>query len=491
MSFYRGVLLSGTGSVITITMLFAETALAVRVLTAENYGIFVLLVAITNFVVMGMDFGCKIAVIQQIASSDTQKQIQIVNSVVLFRLFVCIFASAILWYSHDALRWLDPTGMLMSYVAWLPVMFIFTSLDQLFEAMLKGFKRYQHVAIAQTGRSILRFGLTVLFVVGFQLGPQGIIFSWIFSFAFSSMYQYALLPVPKRLKMDRSLLNGILRFGVPIQATAFLWHVSGQIQVVLLSALAGPSSVAIFDVAAKIPMALQRISESFISVYFPTMSTLLSNKNYDEAGRVLAQSLKLTSFVVAAGVLMGIAFSREAMVILFSAEYRVAAFAFSLMLLSFHMMFVVNLFGYTLTSAGFPKLSLVENSVRALTSIAATLILVPIYNFNGAASSRLLSNYAAWPVVVWLLQKKNIPVYVRSFLRQSGLLWMASIVLWLTINSDLPAASSVISRLSVIVGFIAVNLFTSTVSLQDLFSLVPGSIRKRFGLRAVALRDVG
>ncbi|MEM7130722.1 MAG: flippase [Chloroflexota bacterium] len=480
--FFKGVLLSSAGSMTNIVVLFTETAIAVRLLETTSYGVYVLLIAIANFLVMGMDFGCKISVTQQIASSDKRTQSDIVNTVVLFRILTSIIMAIVIWYVPNAFAWLDPTGELLQYVVWLPAMFAFTSFDQLAEAMLKGFKQYQHVAIAQTTRSLLRLCLTILLLMVFELGILGVILSWVLSFAFSCVYQYIRLPIPKRLKLKKETLVATLRFGAPIQMTYFLWHISGQIQVVILSTFTGPASVAIFDVAAKIPLALQRFSESFISVYFPTMSTLLSNKQLKKAGWMLNQSLKLSSFIVGIGVLVGVLFSREIMGILFSAEYVVGALAFSIMLLSFHMMFAVNLLGYTLTSAGYPKLTLVDNGVRAVSSLVAAITLIPIFNFNGAAISRLVSNYAAGPVVIWLLNQKEIPVTVKPFVLQSVLLWAACLGGWLLYGSSLSFLSGMLLRLFIVLLFAITNFALSTVSLREIFSLIPIPMLKRIGI---------
>lgn len=487
--FYKGVMFTSVGSMSNIVVLFIETVIAVRILAPEKYGIYVLMVAVANFLVMGIDFGCKIAVTQQIAGATRKDQAVIVNSVMLFRIITCLAFAALVWFGRDALMWLEPNGELLLYASWIPAMFIVTSLDQLVEAMLKGFKQYRHVAVAQVTRSLLRFGLTVLFLVPLNMGILGVVASWILSFVISFGYQYLMLPVPKRPMIKLSVLSQILRFGAPIQVTYFLWHVSGQIQVVLLSTLAGPASVAIFDVAAKIPMALQRFSESFISVYFPTMSSLLSSKQYKKAGWMLDQSLKLSSFASGIGVLVAVVFSRDIIGLLFSEQYMGAALAFAIMMVAFHMTFIVNLLGYTLTSAGYPQLSLVENSVRATVSTIGSLLLIPLFDFNGAAFSRLLSNYASNPVAIWLLHKKEISINIRSFVIQTGLLILGSVVGWYIPLWDVPLAANIALRMMVVLLFIGINLGLNTVSLREINALIPQSLLVRIGLHKQELPD--
>ena len=68
--FRRGLVLTGSGSVATLGFLFLETVLVARLLPADIYGSYVLLLATANLLVMAIDFGCKSAVTQLIASGD-------------------------------------------------------------------------------------------------------------------------------------------------------------------------------------------------------------------------------------------------------------------------------------------------------------------------------------------------------------------------------------------------------------------------------------
>ena len=49
--FRRGVLFNGGGSLLNIIFLFLETMVAVRLLSPESYGIYVLLIVVVNFLV--------------------------------------------------------------------------------------------------------------------------------------------------------------------------------------------------------------------------------------------------------------------------------------------------------------------------------------------------------------------------------------------------------------------------------------------------------
>src|SRR5438552_900130 len=87
-AFRKGIVLTGSGSAVSLVALFLETLIAARLLTTDQFGTYILLVTVVNLLVVTIDFGAKTAVTQMIASSDRAQQAALTNSVVLFRLFL-------------------------------------------------------------------------------------------------------------------------------------------------------------------------------------------------------------------------------------------------------------------------------------------------------------------------------------------------------------------------------------------------------------------
>lgn len=480
---YKGFAFTSTASIVNIIALFVETFIAVRLLSIVDYGIYVLLIQVTNFVIMATDFGCKISITQLIASGNRDRQAVLTNSVLSLRIIICLLMSAVVWFGRDVLAGLDPENVgLVLYAASIPAMYAAGSIEQLLGGMLKGFKLYDHAAIAQAVRSLARVVLSLLFLLVFNLGIMALVYSWVLSFALAAIYQYMKLPISKRWSLHPPSLRETLRFGFPIQMSAFLWYVSWQLHYFLLGALAGPAFVALYDVANKIPASLHRFSESYISVFFPTMSSLLAEKNHKKASWMLDQSLRISSFIIGVGTLFSVLFSREIMAI-FKLEYVVAAPTFSILMLTFHMTFMVHLLGYTLTSAGHPQRSLVENSVRTAISAALGILLIPQLKYLGAAVGQLVANYVANPVAVTLLRQVDIQVRVAPYAKQTALLLLFCIAGWFMGGMELGLTPSIAYRLLMVVGFIVVSFLISTVSLDDLQIVLPKSVQAKLGIQ--------
>lgn len=484
-SFYQGVMFTGAGTAVNIAFLFLETLVAARLLDTDSYGIYALLIVVVNFLVMAIDFGCKTAVTQLIASSDRIRQAALANSALVFRLTVIAVVSALIWLGRASLLPLDPSGALLGYAAYVPMMLAVASLDELLLATLQGFQAYHHMAVAQILRSVLRLCLSIVFLVTLKLGVTALIYSWVISFAVSSVYQYLVLPIPKRFAYQRPLLGEILRFGLPLQGNRFLWLVSGRVDVLLLGALVGPTGVAYYTIAARIPTALTRLAQSYIAVYFPTMAALLAEGKRRQAGRLLDHSLRLFSFGAALVALIAVLFSRQVVTLLFSDKYATSSVVFALLMVALHMTLLVNLMGYTLTSAGFPGRSLVATVTRTTLTVLADLLLIPLLSFVGPAYAILISCYVTNPLVVWLLRRSGIRVTVTPYVKQTVLLWLCAALFWWT----QPAGFTY--KIGIIVLFLVLNIALSTISRDDLRLVLPEAVTKWLGMRKEVLSSGG
>ncbi len=475
--FRTGVLFTGGGTAINAALLFVETMVAVRLLSMESYGLYVILMAVANLLTLAVDGGCKTAVTRLIAGSNAERQAAIVNTAMSFRLIAIAGLALLVWLGRDALVLLDPSQILRDYALYLPVMVLVASYEELASGLLQGFQRYRPMAVAQALRGILRLVLTMLFLAGLQLGAPGLIYSWVLSFAVSAAYQYLSLPVTRRLICRRSLLAEMLGFGLPIQMTRLVWFVFGRVHVFLLGLLAGPASVAFYEVAARIPDALQRLFEAFTAVYYPTMSALLSEGNRRRAAAVLDRSLRLVSFATALAALGALLFSREIVVLLFSSRYADSAPVFGLLMIALHMTFISTLLGYTLTAAGFPGRALVKDVSQAGLNVVGDLLLIPLFGIIGPAYATIGAAYLSNPMAVWLAHRSGTPAPVAPHVKQVAVLWACAALSWQAQTAAVPY------RMAVIALFIGLSLALSIVSHRDLGLVLPFGLTRRLSWR--------
>jgi O-antigen/teichoic acid export membrane protein len=467
-----------------MSLLFLETMVVVRLLPTEGYGVYVLLVAVVNFFVALVDFGCKTTVTKFIASGDRGRQTALAHSTLIFRLLVLAVVSILIWIGRDLIELLVPSGELTYYITYIPLMLGVASLDELFLAMHQGLQAFRHMAAAQIGRGLLRLCLSVVLLVVFKLGVVALVYSWVISFAVSVAYQYLVLPIPKRIRWQLPLLNKMLRFGFPLQLTRLLWYASGRVNVLLLGALAGPVGVAFYNTAATIPSALIRLAESYVTVFFPTVAAMLAEGKRKEATRMLDRSLRLCSFAGALIALGAVVFSQEVVNLVFSEQYAASSGAFALLMMAFHMTFLVSMMGYTLTAAGFPKRSLGQNATNVVATVVIDLLLIPSLGFVGPAVAQVISSYAANPLSAWLLWRSDIRLRVADYLKQTVLLWLCAALFWWT------RPDGFTYRLAIVAVYVALNAALTTISVKDVRLMLPEAVTRRLSALREGLASV-
>jgi len=230
--------------------------------------VYVLIVAVVYFVMMVVDFGQKTAVTQLIARGDESSRAALVNTTLLFRVGVIALASCVVWLPHEVFALLAPGQDLRPYLGQVPAMILFASLDQTViwhVARLPGISATGDCAdLAQRPPS----GAHRLLARAMQLGVTGCCIPGQSHSPTPRCTNIGHCRRKKRVQFARAPLGELIRFGAPLQVAGCLWFLFTRIQTFILSAFGGPSALALFAVASRIPDALQQVAESYMAVYF-------------------------------------------------------------------------------------------------------------------------------------------------------------------------------------------------------------------------------
>ena len=471
--FVSGVVLISGSQMILIISFFIETMIAVRHLLPEVYGIYVFMVAVTNFLAMLIDIGFRISMTQLIASSPRENQINISNSIINTRLIILITTSILLILIRKNLILFKFPEEAIQLAIYLPMMISAFSIDELMTGALQGFSLFYHISFAILTRGISRVLLTYIFLIVFKMGILSLIYSWIISFIISSVYQYYAIPIPKKIKIDKITILKVIRFGFPIQINRFLSFGSGQVTTLLLSAMTVSKNVAYFGTGQRLPKAFSSISASFITVFFPNMATLYANKQYEKAASVLNQSIRLISFLLSIITLVVVIFSEQIILLLFTDKYLSSNMVMQLLMIAFQIGFVIQLIGFTLTSAGYPKMAMVQNILLTSIIIIGNIVLIPKYGIIGAAATPIIANYFTFPLSVWLLKKKKIYINTRNILKQIFILSFFIIFTWKFHIEKFIIKTILISL------FITLNMIFLNISFKDIKLIIPDNLYNR------------
>jgi O-antigen/teichoic acid export membrane protein len=307
---------------------------------------------------------------------------------------------------------------LAGLLRFMPIVLATSSVDELISGMLQGYHRYRAIALAQVVRSALRLGLSALILLVLGGGLTTLVASWVLSFGASALLQYLSLPGPRPMRLDWGEMKRALRFGMPLQATRYLWFAMHRVDTFVLSALVGPGGVAFYDVAGRVPQGIIRLMEAYYAVYHPSLATRFARHERAAASRLIEQSLRLFGFGLLLLTWGAVLFGRDLIVVLFEARYEAAASALVLILLGLALATSINLMSYALTASGRPGRAFAINLLRSSASLGGDFLLIPLLGFVGAAYATLGAQLVAAPLAWWYLRRERLPTHGRVHLRQ-------------------------------------------------------------------------
>ena len=159
--------------------------------------------------------------------------------------------------------------------------------------------------------------------------------------------------------------------------------------------------------------------QSFIVVFFPNLSRLLSQGKRDAALTLMNKSIFTFSIAINLLLLVSFLFNAEIILLLFSDKYLDSALAFSFLMVAFYLSSMSHIMGYSLVSAGLPSITLKVNIASSAISLIAALFMVPLWGFMGAVYSMLLTGLSSLLFHYLYLTKYEMKIELISLVKPS------------------------------------------------------------------------
>ncbi|MBN2120523.1 MAG: flippase [Candidatus Omnitrophica bacterium] len=473
--FIRGVTSVSFGTVVKLLFAFVSILVAVRLVSKEEFGLFVLIQVIVYFLIVLSDFGLGVSSTKALAQKDTKDEI--ISTVFIFRFIAIAFLSVLILSGSRLFLFLFKSKKLVELSGLVVLFFALGSVDELFTRLLQGLHFYKKMALAEIIASLSNLLLVLVFLLVFKEGVRGLLYAAIISSSFSFLFKFFSLPV-RRVLFNFALLKKLFKFGFPLQLNDFLSFIFLRVDVLMLGAMLNPMAVAIYEVSSKIPQGLRKIFESFRTVYFPHLCEAYALKESELARGVLNHSLRIISFVCLLLTLVSFLFSKEIVGFLFSESYINSAPVFTLLMLALSVSLVDNILGTSLICAGFPSKPLAINVFTTIVNLTANLILIPRFGVLGAVYATLLTVVSVNPAIVYFLKKRDIPFNVSFYLKPFFVFSMVCLLSLLGLHN-------VFFKLSMVVFFVLLSGLSSVITKEDLFVFIQSLKKQKLGVSAL------
>lgn len=464
-----GMVSLGSFSFVSTGLGLITTIVIAHSFPADAFGTFVLLQVVVSFLSqissLGLDWSIAKFVV---ATDDKERKRELVNSAILLRLVAILVASLVAWSGRALLVQLFSASMLSDAIMFVPLLFLLESTRSLLRSILQGFFRFSHCGITDLLTSSLNL-VFVLTVVSFlKTGVVGLIFARVMAVAVACVFAYIKIPMVKKLVFRLDVIRELAMFGLPLQFNDILNFFWTRIDTLVIGALLGPSDIAIYEVARKIPDSLVRLFQPFRSVYFTYSSRLFALDDRNKAARLLNDSARLIAFGATFGAALALVYGKDIIQLIFSAKYVASGPIFALLMVNLCLSLVVNVLGTSLIAVGEQDKPAVVSVINTVGSVLACVILTPVWGITGAAIGTTFGTATVYPAMMVFLRRK-LDAKVIPYLKPMAIfcVWGA-LVLFIGPDSFLAKSISIVL-------FLLSCVLLSVVTKNDLMFLLEGA----------------
>jgi O-antigen/teichoic acid export membrane protein len=415
--FLKGSAATSVGQASSMVFHFLSIMLLTRVIPKADFGMYALILVITHQFISFCGFGLETTLVKFISSDSKEENNNIFFNILKLRIFSTLFFVAVFYFTYQLfIPYFDVR--IISYTIFIIFIFFFGSFTDLMYMDL-------------TNLIFIEMS-TVMITLAFQL---------------------ALTPWKTLSGQDGkgASTKKIINFSIPIYFNNLFSSLYRRFNLIIIGAFLSPIEVAYYDIGNKIPFALRKMFNSFILVFFPNLSNLLSRGDKVSGEKLINNTLSIISLVLFSMVLIVYLFKSEIVTLVFSNQYADSALVFSLLMLNLALATISTVLGYSNLAAGYPKVPMKVNIFASIISLGGAFIMVPEFGFIGAAYSLLIMNIFSQILYLLYLNKINLNINVFKYSKPCFFLLLV-IALFSIINLD-----SIIIRVATIILYLCLN----------------------------------
>ena len=419
---------------------FLWTILIARYLGVNDYGILSFAISFTVLLGMGTDIGMSTFATREIAQ-DKSKTRKYVNNIIPFKIVLSIalfFITALLLY-------------LLGYDKLVIEVTLIISIETIFICMIKFiggvFQAYENQKYNSIGEIISSILLLIFSSISvyFDLGLIAVAISYMLAYLFFLIHMVIKMNdhcgIPK-FEFDFEFWKTTAIKSLPFGLSIFFYTVYFSIDVVMIQFLAGDYATGIYNSAYKIVSVFAAFYVIYQYVIFPLMSKLYA-ENTDMLKLSFIESFKY-SLLILLPLSIGVYFYSPYIInLIYSSEYALASSVMQILIWTVVFLFINGVASSLLNSIG-KEVSVTKiYLVAAVFNIVLNYILIPIYSYNGAALTTVLSEVLVFVLMMYSISKteykadwsliKTCAKLIISGIILAAVLYLIHVSIWLAI----------------------------------------------------------
>lgn len=262
-------------------------------LNTSEYGVFVIVSSIINFLVYFSDIGLAAALIQKKETptdSDLKTTFTVQQMLVFSLVLIVYFLSPYLRFKYS----LDFDGMLLLYS--LLISLVLSSMKSIPSVLLERKLEFIKLVFPQIIEQII-YNIVLIFFAMKGFGLRSFSIAVLVRGIVGVILIYYLQPWRPGFALSKDTLKGLFKFGVPYQINTFLATLKDDGMTIMLGSIIGPAGIGILSFAQKVArLPLTFFMDTVTRVTFPAFSRLQDHKS--DLERSVTRSIFFICFLV-------------------------------------------------------------------------------------------------------------------------------------------------------------------------------------------------
>lgn len=464
-SIFKNTSWLSVSQVITSICAFLWTIIIARYLGVSDYGIVSFAISFTSLLGIFMDLGISTYIIREIAKNKNMLSKFISN---LFLLKI-LLAVVLFLLSAMILLLLGYSKLTILITLIFTIELIFISMLNLFNGIFQAFEelKYQAIGVILNSGFLL---IGILLTTMLDLGIFAIALSYTLSYClyFSYIfYKYIKKFSFPKLEFDHLFIKEVIIKSIPFGLTNFFYTIYFSIDIVMLSYISGDYATGLYKSAYNIINVFTTFFTVYQAVFFPVMSKFFKESK-DLLRISYEQSIKYLLIIIMPLSIGVFFYARPIVDLIYSNQYSLASTPVQILIWTVCFLFVNGATSILLNSVSKEKIVTKVYIAAAAFNVLLNLILIPIYDYNGAAIATVLSEVLITSLTLYFVFKTDYWPDLRLLgkiikLIVCGIILMAifsyiNVSMWLAIPIGLAV-------------YILLLIFTKTIDNEDKYLL--------------------
>lgn len=388
--------------IITTICAFVWTILIGRYLSVSDYGIMNFAISFTGIIALTMDFGISTHIIRHIATDFDSAPKYLGNAIPLkslFSFFTFLLALIILII-------LKCDEITIQITLLFTIERIFTSMIGLFNGSLQAVEEGKYQAIGNTLLNLLLLIFILISIFG-DFGLYGITFAYVTANLFVVIFQY--YAVKKRVskpefEFDKEFCKKITIYAIPFALTSFFSMIFSSIDMVMITKIVGSYANGIYSAAYKLISVFGTFFSVYSAVIFPVMSRFFKNEKnlliitFEKSIKYLLLIVIPLSFSVSL-------YSQDIVVLFFGQKFIATSSVLSFLMWGLFLSFIDGVSLNLLNASHKERYVTLAFLVGAIFNFITNLFIIPVYSYDGAAVTSVLSQFLVTTMFLYAIYK--------------------------------------------------------------------------------------